>query len=203
MATSRESEPNMPTLLADAASKVGLWTASAPTAANAIQVACLKYDGKPGLLQLTSKAELGSVTTPWAPSVYKGTGNESRVTMTVNVPDAVREQMELIEERIRDLVRPYVPKIDSIWHSSTKPSDKHPSSLRAKIVVSGDRACPCVDADGNSVPLPTEWAGLAVVPVVHVKGVYIQKTLAGLVMEVSSLMVGDVVAKENAVVGFI
>jgi hypothetical protein len=193
----------MPTLLADAATNVDLWTISAPTASNAIQVAYLKYNGKPGQLQLTSKAELGSVTTPWAPSVYKGTGNESRVTMTVNVPDAVREQMELVEERIRDLARPYVPKIDSIWHSSTKPSDKHPSSLRAKIVVSGDRACPCVDAEGNPVPLPTDWAGLAVVPVVHVKGVYIQKTLAGLVMEVSSLMVGDVVAKENAVVGFI
>ena len=41
------------------------------------------------------------------------------------------------------------------------------------------------------------------VPVVHVKGVYIQKTLAGLVMEVSSLMVGDVVAKENAAARFI
>ena len=100
-------------------------------------------------------------------------------------------------------MHPYVPKIDAIWHSSTKPSDKHPSSLRAKIVMSGDRACPCVDADGNSVALPTEWAGLAVVPAVHVKGVYIQKTLAGLVMDVSSLMVGDVEAKENAAASFI
>ena len=100
-------------------------------------------------------------------------------------------------------MRPHVPKIDAIWHSSTKPSDKRPSSLCAKIVVSGDRACPCVDADGNSVPLPTEWAGLAVVPVVHVKGVYIQKMMAGLVMEVTSLMIGDVTSKENALVGFI
>ena len=193
----------MPTLLADAASKVDLWTISAPTAANTMQVAYVKYDGKPGVFQLTSKADLGSVTTPWMPNVFKGTGNEPRVTMTVNVPDAVREQMELIEERIRDLVRSYVPKIDSIWHSSTKPSDKHPSSLRAKIVVSGDRACPCVDADGNSVALPIEWAGLAVVPVVHLQGVYIQKMMAGLVMEVTSLMVGDVTSKGNPVAGFI
>ena len=125
------------------------------------------------------------------------------MTMTANVPDAVRESMELIEERIRDLVRPNVPKIDAIWHSSTKPSDKHPSSLRAKVVVSGDRVCPCVDADGNSVALPTEWAGLAVVPVVHVNGVYIQKMTAGLVLEVTSLMIGDVTSKEAPVVGFI
>ena len=53
------------------------------------------------------------------------------------------------------------------------------------------------------MPLPTEWAGLAVVPMVHVKGVYIQKMMAGLVMEVTSLMVGDVTSKENAVAGFI
>ena len=193
----------MPMLLADAASKVDLWTISAPTAANAMQVAYVKCDGKPGVFQLTSKADLGSVTSPWMPNAYKGTGNESRVTMTANVPDAVRESMELIEERIRDLVRPYVPKIDAIWHSSTKPSDMRPSSLRAKIVVSGDRACPCVDADGNSVPLPTEWAGLAVVPEVHVKGVCIQKMMAGLVVEVTSLMIGDVTSKEAPVVGFI
>jgi hypothetical protein len=102
----------MPMLLADAATNVDLWTISAPTAANAMQVAYVKYDGKPGLLQLTSKADLGSMTTPWMPNVFKGTGNESRVTMTANVPDAVREHMELVEERIRDRVRPSVPKID-------------------------------------------------------------------------------------------
>jgi len=70
-----------------------------------MHVAYLKYDGKPGVLQLTSKADLGGVTTPWGPNVYKGTGNESRVTMTVNVPDAVREQMEGIEEKVRDLAQ--------------------------------------------------------------------------------------------------
>ena len=193
----------MPTLLADAASRADLWTISAPTAANAMQVAYLKFNGKPGMFQLTSKAELGSVTTPWGPNVYKGTGNESRVTMIVNVPDAIREQMECIEEKVRDLLRPHVPKIDAIWHSSTKPSDKHPSSLRAKINVSGDRVCPCVDVDGNSVPLPTAWAGLSVIPVVSIKGAYIQKAMAGLLIEVSSLMLGDVMEKDNTVVHFL
>ena len=100
-------------------------------------------------------------------------------------------------------MRPHVPEIDAISHSSTKPSDKHPSALHAKIVVSGDRACPCVDVDGNSVPLPTEWAGLAVVPVAHVKGEYIQKMMAGLVMEETSLLIGDVTSKEAPAVGFI
>ena len=51
----------MPMLLADAASKVDLWTISAPTAANAMQVAYVKYDGKLGGFQLTSKALSGSL----------------------------------------------------------------------------------------------------------------------------------------------
>ena len=123
--------------------------------------------------------------------------------MTVNLPDTIREQMECIEEQVRDLVRPHILKIDAIWHSSTKPSEKHPSSLRAKINVSGDRVCPCVDVDGSSESIPTMWAGLSVIPVVSIKGVYIQKSMAGLLMEVSSLMIGDVMEKDNTVVHYL
>ena len=87
-------------------------------------------------------------------------------------------------------------------HSSTKPSEQRPTSLRAKINVSGDRVCPCVDVDGSSVQLPTAWVGLAVVPVVSIEGVYIQKAMAGLLIEVSSLMIGDTVPKDHDVVTF-
>jgi len=53
------------------------------------------------------------------------------------------------------------------------------------------------------VSLPTVWAGLAVIPVVSIKGAYIQKAMAGLLIEVSSLMVGDTVPKDNDVVAFL
>ena len=44
---------------------------------------------------------------------------------------------------------------------------------------------------------------MSVIPVVSIKGVYIQKTMAGLLIEVSSLMVGDAVPKDNDVVAFL
>ena len=116
-----------------------------------MQVAYVKFDGKPATVQLTSKAELGTITTPWTPSVYRGTGNETRVKMTVSIPDANREHMELIEEKVRDSLRAHSPRIDAIWHSSTKPGDKYPATLGSKIVLPGDKACRCVDADGKTV----------------------------------------------------
>ena len=148
----------MPILLADAASKLDAWSLSPVTQGANMQVAYVKFDGKPATVQLTSKAELETITTPWTPSVYRGTGNETRVKMTVSIPDADREHMELIEEKVRDSLRAHSPKIDAIWHSSTKPGDKHPASLSSKIVLSGDKACRCVDTDGKTVALPSEWS---------------------------------------------
>ena len=193
----------MPILLAEAASKLDAWSLSPVTQGMNMQVAYVKFEGKPATVQLTSKAELGSITTPWAPSVYRGTGNESRVTMTVSVPDAIREHMELIEEKVRDSLRAHNPKIDAIWHSSTKPGDKYAASLRSKIVLSGDNACRCVDADGNVVAMPSEWAGLAVIPIISIRGVHLQKTMAGLIMETTALLVGEVQQKDAGPVSFI
>jgi hypothetical protein len=123
--------------------------------------------------------------------------------MTVSIPDNLREHMELVEERIRDLARPSFPKIDSIWHSSTKPGDRYKSTLKAKINIRGDKMAKFVDSDGNPVDPPTQWHNLAVIPVLTVRGVYFQKTSAGLMMEVSAVMVGDVQAKREEGVRFI
>jgi hypothetical protein len=193
----------MPILLADAASKLDAWSLSPVTQGANMQVAYVKFDGKPATVQLTSKAELGTITTPWTPSVYRGTGNETRVKMTVSIPDAVREHMELIEEKVRDSLRAHSPKIDAIWHSSTKPGDKYPATLGSKIVLSGDNACRCVDADGKTVAMPSEWAGLAVIPIITIRGVHLQKTMAGLIMETTALLVGEVQQKDAGPVSFI
>ena len=163
-------QPTMPILLADAASKLDAWTLSPVTQGANMQAAYLKFDGKPLAVQLASKAELGAITMPWAPSVYHGTGNETRVKMTVSIPDAIREHMELIEEKVRDSLRAHSPKIAAIWHSATKPGDTHPASLSSKIALSGDKACRCLDADGKTVALPGEWAGLAVIPIITIRG---------------------------------
>jgi hypothetical protein len=181
----------MTTLLSDAASNLAGWTVSQPTQAKAMQVAYVRLNGRSAALQLAPKDSLGQVTTPWPPSVYNGMGNEPRQTITFSVSDEIRQQMELIEEAVRECLKQHMPGIDAIWSSSTKPAGKHPPILRAKIVVSGDKICQCFNAAGEPVPLPTDWVGLAVLPIIAVKSVYLQKGMAGLVLEVVSLMVGE------------
>ena len=129
----------MRTLLSEAASNLAGRTVSQPTQAKAMQIACVRLHGRSAVLQLAPKDSLGQITTPWAPSVYSGTGNEPRQTITFSVSDEIRQHMELIEEAVRDCLKQHVPGIDAIWSSSTKPPGKHPSILRAKIVVSGDK----------------------------------------------------------------
>ena len=181
----------MATLLSEAASNLAGWTVSPPTQAKAMQVAYVRLNGRSAALQVAPKSSLGQVTTPWPPSVYSGTGNEPMQTITFHVPDEIRQQVELIGEAVRECLKQHMPGIDAIWSSSTKPPGKHPSILRAKIVVSGDKICPRFNAAGEPVPLPTDWVGLAVLPTIAVKSVYLQKGMAGLVLEVVSLMVGE------------
>ena len=182
----------MPVLLSTAISRPDAWSVGAPSKATpSMDMAYIKLDGAPVIIQLAEKSSLGEMTCPWAPNVYRGDGTESRVTMTVNITDRVREGIEAMEELIRDKLRPSIANIDARWHSSTKPADKHPSSVRLKINISGPKACPTFNGDGEPIDMPTDWSGLAVLPIVHVKGAYVQKGMSGLVIDVVSLMVGD------------
>ena len=181
----------MPALLSEASQNPELWSVDAPKPGVNMQVAQVKYNGAPAVLQLTPKSELGGITTPWTPNAFRGTGSESRVTITMNVPERVREEVELCEDAIRTALKAYLPNADSLWHSSTKPGESHPSTLRAKIIITGERACPCVDVDGNSVALPTDWSGLVVLPMLYVRAAYVQKSIAGLILEVTSLIIGE------------
>ena len=179
----------MPVLLSDAIGHPDAWSAQGPSKATPSMDTA--YDGAPVVIQVLGKSSLGDITTPWTPNDYRGDGSESRVTMTANVPGRMREDIEAIEEIARDKLRHAVGNIDARWHSSTKPGEKHPSTVRLKINISGAKVCPTFDSDGKHIDMPTDWSGLAVLPVVHVKGAYVKKGMAGLVMDVVSLMVGE------------
>ena len=180
----------MPTLLSEAASS-SAWSVSAPTAAKAMTAAYVRLNGKQPFLQLTPQKDLGSITVVWEPNVFGGSGDEVRQGIHFSIPDEIRQDLELIEERVREALKPSIPHIDSIWIGCTKPPSKHASLLKAKIVVSGEKACACFNAAGEPLPMPKEWPRLPAVPIIAVKSVYIQKAMAGLVLEVTSLMVGE------------
>ena len=51
--------------------------------------------------------------------------------------------------------------------------------------------------------MPSEWAGLPVIPIISIRGVHLQKTMAGLIMETTALLVEEVQEKEAGPVTFI
>ena len=75
----------MTTLLAEA------WAISAPRQGKAIQVSTATYKDKTAALLLTPRSELGSVTTPWPPNVFRGTGQEERQTITFEITPELYE----------------------------------------------------------------------------------------------------------------
>ena len=137
------------------------------------------------------KAELGAIWTPFPPSVFQGTGQEPRKSIVFSIPDEVRRQIELIEEHLREKLRPYAPQIDAIWHSSVKPPGQHPGSLRAKITLEGPGACLFIDDENKVVDIPEDWAGLTLIPVVEFRACYLQKGAAGMILEVVKVMTGQ------------
>jgi hypothetical protein len=193
----------MPTLLADVAANLDALTVTAASQLPTMQIANIRYSGSTLVIQPQPQESLGSITTPWMPNIFRGTGTEARVNMTMNVPDEVRESFELIEERVRDLMRSAFPKIDAIWHSATKPGGKYRSTLKAKINIAGDKAIRYIDADGNPVDPPTQWQQLAVLPLLAVRGVYVQRATAGLMVEVVACMVGAVQERKGEDLKFV
>ena len=193
----------MPTLLADAAANLDAWTMTPITQVATMQLAYARYLGATPVLQLHCREDMGCITTPWAPNVFRGSGSEARVTMTMNIPESVREAFELIEEHVRELLRPVCPKIDALWHSASKPGERCRSTLRAEINIAGEKMVRYVDVDGNPVDPPTNWVGLSVLPLIAVRGAYVQKTGAGLMVDVLAVMVGSVQERRDEELTFI
>ena len=123
--------------------------------------------------------------------------------MTLNIPDRIRQDMELIEERIRDLIRPSVPKIDSLWNSSTKPGVRYSSTMRVKISIGGEKVVTFVHSDGKPTDPPTQWHNRAVIPILAIRGTYVQKMGAGLMLDVVAVMLGGVEERKEEEVYFI
>jgi hypothetical protein len=167
------------------------WKLGRPRAVKHLSICGISTNGNVPRLQLVPKDRLGTIWTPFAPSVYGGNGSEPRKSIVFSIPDDVRRHVEAIEEWCRGQLRETNPTIDRSWHSSLKPAAQYPASLRAKITLSGPGACSFLGEDGDTVPEPDNWAGLPVIPIVEFRGCYLQKGAAGMLLEVTSLLIGQ------------
>ena len=81
----------MPVLLSDAIAQLPNWTLCPFKAKDGqMQIATVRgSDGSWPAIQLLPMDCMGEITTPFAPSAYRGTGNEPRKGIVFQVPDAV------------------------------------------------------------------------------------------------------------------
>ena len=186
----KPTNPHIPAMMMLADADAQAWAIGPPLQGKVIQTANVTYNGKPATVQLMPRSQMGSVTTPWAPNVYRGTGEEERQTITFEITPELYEQFQRLENAILEKARGIVPNVDAFWHSALRPAGNHPATLKAKIHTSGKRLCRYVDEDGQPVEPPTEWRGRPALPILAIQGLYIQKTMVGLMIDVVALMVG-------------
>ena len=123
------------------------------------------------------------------PSVYNGTGEETRLGIVLALGSADAEALEKFEARCRQAL-----KLDGnkTWNSCVRRKDDAPV-LKAKINMEGSRK-PCIftDMKGNRRESPpTPLCGRACTAAVTLRTVYSQRLACGLVAEVVSLRTGE------------
>ena len=128
------------------------------------------------------------ISTPFPPSVFQGTGEEPRQTLTLNIPEGVFSAFATLEDTVRGLLRASHPDVDALWRSALRPAGNYPAQLRVKVNLSGDRQVQVFDQADQRVNLPTEWRGLVVVPIVSLSA-YAQAKNAGLIVDLVALKV--------------
>lgn len=174
------------------------WNLAAPRSVGQMSIASITTEGQPPLLQLVSRADIGSCTTPFAPSVFRGTGEETRKSVVFTVPEETAKEILKIEEWASQALQKEAGRAQ--WCSCIRRMERFPPGLKAKI---NTQTVQCFDLDDQPRELPEDWHGLAVAPILQVRGVYLQKQAYGLIVDCIAMMVGEKRAPAQVRVAFV
>ena len=155
-----------------------------------MKICNLTQAGKPVTVKLGQDLD-DSITIPFAPSVFQGTGEEPRKGIVFNIPQDVFDAFAAVEEFCRKALEESNPKVQALWSSSLRASDKYPATLKAKINVAGNKVAKFYDHANEPTEQPENWKGLPCNAVLQVRGCYIQKQGIGMLLEVSHLQHGS------------
>ena len=78
--------------------------------------------------------KINGITTPFAPSVFNGTGEETRQSVVFSIPDEVYQLLRSFEDDFKaQLSTSECPKVEEMWHSSphSKPRSTSQETKRA------------------------------------------------------------------------
>ena len=182
--TSSQSAKLPATRISDLAANIEDFSLNGPKAMagnKMLNIANITYKNKPLRLMLDEWLPI-----IFEPSVYNGTGNEERKNIVFGVSPTIEEGLAIMEDAILQALSETHPNIHSMWVSSIKPANgDHEASLKAKINVAGKQQCRFFDETNQPTEVPSVFRPLEAQIVLQVRGVYIQKTAAGLMLSVS------------------
>ena len=180
----------MTTLIEQAAPDTEGWTVGQVQQLKNVQMCPVQYKSQQALLQLLPRGDM-SIRAPFAPSVFRGTGEETRLSITFETPASVVEHMQKVEATIIEKSRALIPNIDALWVSCLKPT-LHGQQLRCKLNTTGGHKVQLFNEEGGLSDLPiAELQSRRVLPILNVRGVYIQRNQVGLMLDVAACLVGE------------
>jgi hypothetical protein len=192
----------MTTLLEQAAADEGGWTVSPVMQLKNLQMAQILYKGQPARIQVVPRGDM-SLRIPFAPSVYRGTGEETRVSCTFDAPQSVVDNMERLEKMIIAMAREQVPHIDALWVSCARQTP-HGPQLRCKLNTDGLRKIQLVNEALEPLDLPVaELQHRQAVPILAVRGVCVQRNQVGLMLDLAACIVGPKEEREAMQIDFL
>ena len=185
--TSSQSAKLPATRISDLAANIEDFSLNGPKAMagnKMLNIANITYKNKPLRLMLDE----WWLPIIFEPSVYNGTGNEERKNIVFGVSPPIEEGLAIMEDAILQALSETHPNIHALWVSSIKPANgDHEASLKAKINVAGKQQCRFFDESNQPTEAPDVFRPLEAKIVLQVRGVYIQKTAAGLMLSVSHM----------------
>jgi hypothetical protein len=170
------------------------WTIGPASSAKVagLQLFPIRCDGRYPSFQPCVADDLGSMRVLYDPSVYNGNGTEERVNITMSIDENAASSILCMEKVVRDKLRPSVPSIDAIWNSCIRPpSERAGQTFKCKVRLRGEGCVRCFGRTREEMTLPQSLRGFTIVPVVEVRSAYVQRSSAGLVLEMTACILGD------------
>ena len=178
----------MATLLSEAVADWGSWAVGRAKPGKNVNTIPLQLKKQNVYVQIGLTSD---TTHPWVvcnPNAFNGNGTEDRKSILIAAPYQQIEDLRIVEVWVKQQLRSAYPDIDQIWNSAVRTADCYPPSFRAKIWTGGPNPCKIYDENGQPCAMPTEFAGLLVVPIVMVNA-YVQQNQAGLLLETVALKI--------------
>ena len=133
---------------------------------------------KPLTLKLSDACDL---VVPFSPGVFNGKGNEERVNICFTISDEWIDAIKRLENECKEKVG------ESTWASCIKETEGYAPLLKAKLQLTGEKACKYYDEEDRVAPMPLSWNRIQCNAMISIRGIYSAGTSTGLQLDVTHI----------------